>query len=81
MLSLGIDSGTRSTKAIVLDLESGEVVALAQRAYGTIEGLPPGHVEQDPQTWIDAAETTVAECLEIVGAPLWSRARAGPVVQ
>ena len=67
MLSLGIDSGTRSTKAIVLDLESGELVALAQRAYGTIEGLPPGHVEQDPQTWIDAAETTVAECLEIVG--------------
>ena len=67
MLSLGIDSGTRSTKAIVLDLESGELVALAQRAYGTIEGLPPGHVEQDPQTWIDAAETSVAECLEIVG--------------
>jgi xylulokinase len=67
MLSLGIDSGTRRTKAIVLDLESGDVIALAQRPYGTIEGLPPGHVEQDPQTWIDATETTVAECLEIVG--------------
>ncbi|MGH8092088.1 MAG: xylulokinase [Chthoniobacterales bacterium] len=67
MLSLGIDSGTKSTKALVLDLESGEVIARAQRAYGTIEGLPPGHVEQDPSGWIDAAEATVAECLEIVG--------------
>ncbi len=68
MLCLGIDSGTKSTKALVLDIESGEVVALAQRSYGTIEGLPPGHVEQDPKTWLDAAEETVAECLEKVGA-------------
>ena len=68
MLSLGIDSGTKSTKTLVLDIESGEVLALAQQNYGTIEGLPPGHVEQDPQMWIDAAETTVAQCLEKVGA-------------
>jgi xylulokinase len=67
MLCLGIDSGTKSTKALVLDAESGEVVAFAQRNYGTIEGLPSGHVEQDPAIWIDAAETTVAECLEKVG--------------
>ncbi len=67
MLSLGIDSGTKSTKALVLDLESGAVLALAQQTYGTIEGLPPGHVEQDPQTWIEAAERTVAECLEKIG--------------
>ncbi|MEO6971053.1 MAG: FGGY family carbohydrate kinase [Chthoniobacterales bacterium] len=68
MLCLGIDSGTKSTKSLVLDTESGEVVALAQRAYGTIEGLPPGHVEQDARTWIEAAEATVAECLEKIGA-------------
>jgi len=67
MLCLGIDSGTKSTKSLVLDVESGEVVALAQRAYGTIEGLPPGHIEQDPKTWLEAAEETVAECLEKVG--------------
>src|SRR5436190_12753307 len=67
MLCLGIDSGTKSTKTIVLDTETGEVVALAQCAYGTIEGLPPGHVEQDPAIWIDAAETTVAKCLEKLG--------------
>ncbi len=67
MLCLGIDSGTRSTKALVLDIESGEVLALAQRSYGTIEGLPPGHVEQEPRLWIEAAEETIAECLEKVG--------------
>ena len=67
MLCLGIDSGTKSTRALVLDIESGAVLALAQETYGTIEGLPPGHVEQDPQTWIDAAEKTVAECLEKIG--------------
>src|SRR5450432_1722083 len=68
MLCLGIDSGTKSTKTLVLDIESGEVLALAQQNYGTIEGLPPGHVEKDPHTWIDAAEAAVAECLEKVGA-------------
>jgi xylulokinase len=67
MLCLGIDSGTKSTKTLVLDIVSGEVIALAQRSYGTIEGLPPGHVEQDPKIWIEAAEATVAECLEKVG--------------
>ncbi|MEP6976219.1 MAG: FGGY family carbohydrate kinase, partial [Spartobacteria bacterium] len=67
MLCLGIDSGTKSTKALVLDIESGEVLALAQSNYGTIEGLPPGHMEQDPATWIDAAEATVEECLEKIG--------------
>ncbi|MEO8043446.1 MAG: xylulokinase, partial [Spartobacteria bacterium] len=67
MLCLGIDSGTKSTKTLVLDIESGEVIALAQRPYGTIQGLPPGHVEQDPKTWIDAATETVNECLEKLG--------------
>ena len=67
MLCLGIDSGTKSTKTLVLEIESGKVVALAQQTYGTIEGLPTGHVEQDPKIWIEAAEKTVAECLEKVG--------------
>jgi xylulokinase len=67
MLCLGIDSGTKSTKALVLDIESGEVIARAQQTYETIESLPPGHVEQDPQIWIDAAEATIAECIEKLG--------------
>ena len=43
------------------------MIALAQRAYETIGDLPPGHVEQEPKTWIAAAEETVAECLEKAG--------------
>ncbi len=54
MLCLGIDSETKGTKTLVLDIESGAVLALAQESYGTIEGLPPGNVDQDPQTWLDA---------------------------
>ena len=49
MISLGIDSGTQSTKTIALDLESGKILAAAPRSYGLIEGLPPGHLEQEPQ--------------------------------
>jgi len=68
MLILGIDSGTQSTKTIVLDFETGEIIASAQSAYGLIEGLPPGHMEQAPETWFDAVDATVRECLQKIGA-------------
>jgi hypothetical protein len=32
-------------QSLVPDIESSEVIALAQRNYGTIEGLSPEHVE------------------------------------
>jgi xylulokinase len=67
MLCLGIDSGTTATKTLVLDIESGKVVAFAQKAYETIPGLPQGHVEQAPQTWIEAAAATIRECLTKIG--------------
>jgi len=68
MLCLGIDSGTKSSKTLVLDIESGEVIALAQRNHGTIEGLAPGHIEQEPKTWVEAAGETIAECLDVIGS-------------
>ena len=40
---IGIDNGTQSTKALVLDSETGTVVGKATKSYGTIQGLPPGH--------------------------------------
>ncbi len=67
MLILGIDNGTQSTKTIALDFESGEIVASAQSAYGLVEGLPAGHLEQHPQTWIDAVSDTVGRCLSQLG--------------
>ena len=67
MVYLGIDCGTQSTKAIALDAESGAILASAQTAYGLIEGLPPGHFEQNPETWIEAAEAAIQGCLGQLG--------------
>lgn len=67
MIALGIDSGTQSTKTIALDVETGQILASAQKGYGLIEGLPPGHLEQDPQEWVDALEVTVGEVLKALG--------------
>ncbi len=67
MITLGIDSGTQSTKTIALDLEKGVILASASQEYGMIDGLPPGHLEQDPQSWIDAVDATVADVLQQLG--------------
>jgi xylulokinase len=67
MIVLGIDSGTQSTKTIALEVESGRILASASAAYGLLEGLPAGHLEQDPQVWIDAVDSTVRDCLAQLG--------------
>src|SRR5687767_4396601 len=68
MITLGIDSGTQSTKCIALNLETGKIVASASQAYDLIEGLPPGHLEQEPKVWLDAVDRTVRACLQQLGA-------------
>ena len=67
MIALGIDSGTQSTKTIALDFSTGNVIASAQQSYGLIDGLPQGHMEQDPQEWVDAVDHTVAQVLQELG--------------
>lgn len=67
MLYLGIDSGTQSTKSVVLDLETGAILAQASKPYGLIAGLPAGHLEQHPQDWFSALRETVAQCLAAIG--------------
>ena len=67
MYFIGIDSGTQSTKAIVLDLDTGAIVATGHAAYELISGLPPGHLEQHPQHWLDAVESCITQCLEKIG--------------
>ncbi|MCS7119723.1 MAG: xylulokinase [Nitrososphaerota archaeon] len=63
-LYIGVDVGTQSTKTIVFDGESGRVLAKASQGYGLIEGLPPGHKEQDPSVWIEALRLTIKMCLK-----------------
>jgi xylulokinase len=67
MIALGIDSGTQSTKTIALDIEKGKLLASASSAYGLIGGLPPGHLEQDPKSWIAAVNETVAAVISQLG--------------
>ena len=60
MITLGIDCGTQSLKVIVWDIESNDVISVS-RSYGLIKGLPPGHKEQDPSTWIGALESCMGQ--------------------
>ncbi|MEM1530101.1 MAG: xylulokinase [Candidatus Bathyarchaeia archaeon] len=61
---IGIDNGTQSTKTVVVDGETGKVLGKATKEYGLIEGLPPGHKEQDPAVWIDALIDTVKRAIK-----------------
>src|SRR5262249_41828026 len=60
---IGIDSGTQSTKTILLDAASGEIVAGASKQYELIDGLPAGHKEQHPGDWIAAVRETIKAAL------------------
>jgi len=64
---IGIDSGTQSTKTILLDAASGEIVASASKQYELIEGLPAGHKEQHPDDWIAAVRETIKAALDKSG--------------
>jgi xylulokinase len=58
-LFIGIDSGTQSVKAVVLDLEARKVIAEARAPHTLIAGLPVGHMEQHPQEWIAAMDAVI----------------------
>ena len=63
-LVIGIDSGTQSTKALVLDVAKKKVVGSASVAYGLIPKLPAGAKEQHPQTWRDATAKAIKAALK-----------------
>jgi xylulokinase len=62
-LYIGIDSGTQSTKAVVLDLEQKKVIAEARAPHQLITGLPAGHLEQHPQDWTAALDAVIRDVL------------------
>jgi xylulokinase len=63
-LVIGIDSGTQSTKALVVDADRGRVVGEGSRAYGLLPGLPPGAKEQEPGLWREAMVGAMREALK-----------------
>lgn len=62
-LLIGIDSGTQSTKVLVVDPRDGKVLASAAQEYDLIPGLPPGAKEQHPHTWRDATASAIRRAL------------------
>ncbi|MEZ6195085.1 MAG: xylulokinase [Planctomycetota bacterium] len=60
---LGLDVGTQGAKGLLVDAESGRVIARAARSYGLCEGLPRGAAEQDPAIWEAALAAIVPELL------------------
>lgn len=72
MLALGIDSSTQSCSAIVIDTDSGEIVAEASVNFGErlpeykapqgfIPDGPNSEVHSDPRMWLDALELLLDE--------------------
>src|SRR2546423_11614423 len=62
-LIIGIDSGTQSTKVLVIDARDGKVLASASQEYDLIPNLPPGAKEQHPHTWREAAASGIRRAL------------------
>ena len=73
-LLIGIDSGTQSTKALVVDAKSGKVKGTGLAAYGLIANLPPGAKEQHPRDWVVATRKAIQTALKE------AKARAGEIV-
>ena len=73
-LLIGIDSGTQSTKALVVEAKSGKVLGATSQSYDLIPNLPPGAKEQHPHTWRDATIKAIK------GAVKQARAKTGEVV-
>src|SRR5438034_3106343 len=67
-LLVGIDSGTQSTKVLVLDANHGQVVAASAEPYDLIPNLPSGAKEQHPHTWRDATQKALRKALALAAA-------------
>ncbi len=75
--AIGVDFGTESGRALLLDLESGEELAVSVVRYpsavidrtlpGTDERLAPDWALQDPADWVTVLETAIPNVLSESG--------------
>src|SRR5438477_7852698 len=59
---LGVDCGTQSTKVLVVDATTEEVLGLGRAAHELVE-RPDGTREQDPEWWVAALEAAMRQAL------------------
>lgn len=67
-LILGIDSGTQSTKVLVVNAKTGQVVSSASESYDLLPDLPPGAKEQNPHDWLEATSKATKKALRLAKA-------------
>src|SRR5512139_1324505 len=75
-LFIGIDSGTQSTRAILVDGRDGRVLASSSASHDMLTSEVPGTKEQDPADWVRAATAVMAGVLGAAGADAASRVAA-----
>jgi xylulokinase len=63
MIAVGVDSGTQSTKILIVEFDTGRVLGRGQAPHAMIPGLKPGESEQDPKVWIGAFEKALVAAL------------------
>jgi len=76
--AIGVDFGTESGRALLLDLDSGDEAAISEVRYshgvidrelpGTGEELPPDWALQHPDDWVEVLERAIPAVLEQVPA-------------
>ncbi len=67
MYAVGMDSGTQGTKAVIVDIETGRVLGRGYAPHAMVTGLPPGSSEQEPDSWLEAARTSLLAALKASG--------------
>jgi len=69
MLLLGIDIGSSSVKASVIDGETGNCLATAFHPADEMKilALKPGWAEQEPESWLSNLRLAVGDCLARLG--------------
>jgi xylulokinase len=75
-LFIGIDSGTQSTRAVLVDGEDGRVVASRSAPHAMLTSAEPGAKEQDPADWVDAGSGVIAGVLGAAGQDAAARVAA-----
>jgi len=75
-LFIGLDSGTQSTRAILVDGSTGRVVAARSAAQDILPSDAAGTREQDPADWVRAASDVIAGVLKAAGPDAAGRVAA-----
>ncbi len=65
---LGVDIGTQSTKALLIDAGSGRIAAQHSKPYQP-DTPRPLWAEQHAQVWLDAVAACIAGCMERAAVP------------